>query len=269
LTAFRQFRSARIDNQPVVPIARLGQAKQRLQEPVDRGRGQEVAPAHDVGYALQRVVDGDRQMVARREIAAPQDRVAPEPWRRPALRGSRALAIFHPRERSRRGVERMGHVEAQRRLVAAGETVARLTRGERAAGSGVERRAIRIAAGGGARDLRAAAKTGVDEATAVEAGERRRVVAAMLALPARRLGKAKPKPGEVVDNRRLEARLAAGAIQVLDAQKDEPAGLGGQALVHERGIGVAEMKRSVRRRREPENRRRRGNVSGHGGEAEP
>ena len=57
----------------MVAIARRGQAKQCLQEPVDRGRGDEVAPTHDVGHALQRIVDHDRQMIARREIAAPQD----------------------------------------------------------------------------------------------------------------------------------------------------------------------------------------------------
>ena len=70
LTAFRQFRPAPVENEPVVPIARRRKPEQRLQQAVDRGRGKQVAPAHDIGHALQRVVDHHRQMIARRQIAA-------------------------------------------------------------------------------------------------------------------------------------------------------------------------------------------------------
>jgi hypothetical protein len=62
-----------------------------------------------------------------------------------------------------------------------------------------------------ARNLRTAAEAGVDQAALVEARERRRVIIAMLALPTR-LRKAKPKPGKVGNNCRLELRFAARAV---------------------------------------------------------
>src|SRR5580692_7603437 len=135
------------------------------------------------------------------------------------LRGDGALAKFGPAETRRSGVDRTPHVEAERGLVAAGETVACFCRGERAAGSGIERRAVRVALPiRGAGDLRTAAKAGVDQAPLIEAGERRRIIVAMLALPARR-GKAKPEPGEVVDNGALELRFAARSVQIFNAQQ--------------------------------------------------
>ncbi len=53
----------------MVAIARRGQVEQRLQQSMDGGRGKEIATAHDVGYALQRIVHGHREMVARRKVA--------------------------------------------------------------------------------------------------------------------------------------------------------------------------------------------------------
>jgi len=147
----------------MMPVTRLGKAEQRLQQPVDRGRLKQIAPAHDVGHALQRVVDHHRQMIACRQISAAEDNVAPNLRRRRASQGNSALAIFGPAQTRWRGVDRALHVEAERGLVAATETPARLRRRERAAGSGIEGRPVRVApAGGSALDLRAAAKAGVD-----------------------------------------------------------------------------------------------------------
>ena len=68
LTAFRQFLSVPVENEPVVPIARRRKAEQRLQQAVDRGRGKQVAPTHDVGHALQ----------ARRRPPPPDDSSPPD-----------------------------------------------------------------------------------------------------------------------------------------------------------------------------------------------
>jgi len=218
LTAFRQFRSVPVENEPVVPIARRRESEQHLQQAVDRGRGEQVAPTHDVGHPLQGVVDHHREMIARRQIAAAEDNIAPNFRRRRTRRGSRTLAIFGPAETRQRGVEGAPHIEAERRPVAAGEAVARFSRGEGAADSRVERGAVRVSPSVcGARDLRAAAKTRVDQAALIEAGERRRIVVAVLALPARRRRKAKPEPSEVVEDGGLELRFAARAVQVFDA----------------------------------------------------
>lgn len=250
----------------MVPVTRAGKAEKRLQQTMDRGRGDEVAPARDVRDALQRVVDHHRQVIARSQIATLEDNIAPNLRRRCTLQGKSAFAIFRPAKIRRRGVERAPRVKAERGPIAAGEAVARMRPGERAAGSGVKGRAIRVAPSvRSARDLRAAAKTGVDKAALIKARKRRRIVVAMLALSARRRGKAKSKPGQIISDGRLESRLATRLVQVLNAQQHASAQFVGEAFVDEGGIGVAEMERAVRRRRETQDRRGRQNVIAHGG----
>ena len=250
-----------------MPIARRGNAKQRLQQPVDRGRGKQISSTHDVGHALKRVIDHHRQMVARREIAPAEDNVAPNFRGRWLLRGNSALAKFGPAKTRRSGVDRAPHVEAKGRAFAPGEAVARFRWRERAARSGIERRAVRVALSvRGAGDLRTAAKAGVDQASLIEAGERRRVVIAMLALPARRR-EAKAKPREVVDNGGLKLRFAARSVQIFNAQQHASVDFGSDAVIDERGVGMAEMKRSVRRRREAEDGESRKDFIDHGGKA--
>ena len=230
-----------------MPIARLGKAKQRLQQAVDRSRSKQVPSTHDVGHALKRVIDHHRQMVARRQIAPAEDNVAPNLRRRRMLRGNGALAKFGPAEMRRPGVDRTPHVEAKGRTFASRKAGARFCRREGTAGSGIERRPVRVAlACGTARDLRTAAKAGVDQAPLIEAGERRGIVVCVLALTARRRRKAKPEPGEIVDNGGNELRFAARAVQILNPQQHVSVDFGGDALIDERGVGVAEMKRSVR-----------------------
>jgi len=195
-----------------MPIARLAKAEQRLQQAVDRGRGEQVPATHDVSHALKRVIDHDGQMVARRQIAPAEDNVAPNLRGRRMLGGDGALANFDPAETRRPGVDRAPRVEAERGLVAAGEAVACFCRRERAAGSWIERRAVRIVPTcGSARNLCTAAEARIRQASLVEVGERRGIIVAVLALSAWG-GKVKPEPGEVVDNRGFELRLAAGAV---------------------------------------------------------
>ena len=240
----------------MMPVAGFGKAEQRLQQPMDRGRGKQVAPARDVGYALQCVVDHHRQMIACRQISAAEDNIAPNLRRRRAPRGNSALAIFGPAKTRGPGVDCRLHVEAERGFIAPGDAVARLRRRERAASPRIERRAVRVAlAVRSALDLRTAAEAGVDQAALIEARERRRIVVAVLALPAWRRRKAKPEPGEVVDNAGDELRLAARAVQILYAQQHPSIDFGGDALIDERGIGVAEVKRPIRRRRKAQNGR--------------
>ena len=44
---------------------------------MQRGRGEEIAAAHDVGDALQRIVDDDGEMIDRRPVLAREQNVAP------------------------------------------------------------------------------------------------------------------------------------------------------------------------------------------------
>jgi hypothetical protein len=196
-----------------MPIARLGKAKQRLQQAVDRSRSKQVPSTHDVGHALKCVIDHHRQVVARRQIAPAEDNVAPNLRGRRMLRGNGALAKFGPAETRRSCVDRSPHVETKGRTLASRDASACFCRRERAASSGIERRAVRVALPiRGAGDLRTAAKAGVDQAPLIEAAERRGVVVGVLALPARRRRKAKSKPREVVDNRGLKLRFAARLV---------------------------------------------------------
>ena len=251
-----------------MPIARLGKVEQRLQQAVDRRRSKQVPSTHDIGHALNCVIDHHRQMVARRQIASAEDNVAPNLRRRRMPCGNDALAIFGPPQMGRSGVDGAPHVEPEGGLVAAGHSVARLGGGERATRSGIERRAVRVVlARGSARDLRAAAKARVDKVLPVKLRQRRLVVVAMLALPARRRGKAKPEPGKVIDNGGNELRLAARPVQIFNAQQHASVAFGGDALIDERGVGVAEMKRSIWRRREAEDGGGREDFIGHGDEA--
>src|SRR5580658_9062017 len=153
-------------------------------------------------------------MVARRQIAAAQDDIAPDRGLSRTLRGDGALAEFAPDERQRRGGERAPHVEAEGRSFAVREARAPFGGLKRAASPGVERRAVGVAqAPRGARDIGPAAKAGVDKPFVVEACERRRVIVAMLALAARRRFEAKAEPREILDDRGLVLRLATHAVQ--------------------------------------------------------
>ena len=251
-----------------MPIARRGDAKQRLQQAVDRGRSKQVPSTHDVGHALKCVIDHHRQMVACRQIAPAQDNVAPNLRHRRALRRNGSLAVLGPAEMGRTGVDCAPHVEAKGRTFASREAVACFRPRERAAGSGIERRAVRGALPvRGAGDLRTAAKAGVDQAPLIESGERPGVVVGVLALPARRRGKAKPEPREVVDNCGLKLRFAARSVQIFNAQQQVSVDFGSDALIDERGVGVAEMERPVWRGRKAEDGDSREDFIGHGGKA--
>src|SRR3954469_2326510 len=77
LRRFRELVSRCIFDQTVMPIDRLWDTKQLLQQQVHAGRPEQVPAPHHVGYALQGVVDYNGQMIARRRLLARQDDVAP------------------------------------------------------------------------------------------------------------------------------------------------------------------------------------------------
>jgi len=74
----------------------------------------------------------------------------------------------------------------------------------------------------------------------------------MLQLPPHRGFPRDPEPGEVLINGGLEFRLAAGHVDVLDAQQQAAAGLTRQIGVQQRRKRVAEMEITVRARRKAE-----------------
>jgi hypothetical protein len=55
---------------------RLGQAEQRLEQPLDRGRGAQVAPRTTSRHAARRIVDDAGEMIGGGRVLAGEDRVA-------------------------------------------------------------------------------------------------------------------------------------------------------------------------------------------------
>ena len=268
LTAFRQFRSVAVENEPVVPVARRWAGEQLLKQPVHGGRGKEIAPAHDVGHALQRIVHDHREMVARRQIPPAEDDVAPDRRRRRALGRNGAFAIFDPGKMRRRGGERAAHVEAEGRPARRARG-GRALRPRRARGRFQDRAARRPGREG--RPRRARPPSGC------KSRGRRGPAGRGAPAPPRsrrdaRSGGAKAQESEVRatrGRRRSRPRTAAcnGRGPSLQCAESSARRLGGEALVHERRIGVAEMERAVRRRRKAQHGRGRGDIIGHGGKA--
>ena len=61
----------------MMAIVRRGETEQSLQQPMHARRVKKILAAHDIGDALQRVVDDDREMIARRRVLARQNNIAP------------------------------------------------------------------------------------------------------------------------------------------------------------------------------------------------
>ena len=66
-----------VHNQIMVVVKRHGQAENFLQEPMYGGGMEKIATAHDMGDPLQRIVDDDREMIARGRFLARNDGIAP------------------------------------------------------------------------------------------------------------------------------------------------------------------------------------------------
>ena len=200
-------------------------------------------------------------MIARRHILALEQKIAPGRGVGANDRLVRPLAIFAPVQGVRLCGESARHVETQAGAAPGRTPNSALGFGHRAAGSRIKRRAVGILGEtGGAGNFAARAKTGIDEAARAQSVERARIIAGMLALATRRLGESHAEPGEVDDDGPFILALAAGAIDVFDAQEKAPAACRGHLRIEQRGIGVAEMQEAVRRRGEAKDRLDQGSV---------
>ncbi len=230
-------------------VARYLQAEQRLQQAVDMGRGEEILAARHQGDALQRVVDGDGEMVARRHLLAREHDVAVA--RRIGPHGLRLLV--DPVELADAG-ERASDIEAEGEGLAGGDARPSLGRVETAAGAGIERpfRPVRRAAG--ARylglDRRARAEAGIDEAHRRETVERPPVIGKMRRLPPHRPVPVEAEPGEIGERRLGELGAAACRIDVLETEEKASTGLACAPPGEQGGKSVAEMEVAGRTRSE-------------------
>ena len=238
-------------------ITRGGQAKQLLKQAMDGGRGEEIPAADDVGHALEPVVDRHRQMIACGEVPSLNDNVAPDGWVGHLLATGRPLAVLEPNDSFGRTVARTTSVQPPRDFFPALKPGSPLHLRQGAATAPVDRGAVGIAAGRGARDLRPAAEARVDDASRPETLERRRIVVVMLALPTWQAVESHAEPREIIKDRRLVGGLAARSIEVFNAQQQASAGLLGPTPVEKCGIGVSKMECAVGRRGKPKDRTKR------------
>ncbi len=244
-------------------IDRRRQAEQHLQQPVDARRPEQIVSAHHVRDALERIVDDDRKMVARRHVPARQHHVAPGPRRGRHRSGLavRARAGLRPIERES-ALERPLHVEPQCELLAGGDAVFALGARKTFRGSGIERGAVRIARprffglalGDQAGNLGAALEARVDQILCFEPRERLPIERKMFGLAPHLCVPAHAEPSEILEDRCLEFRPAARLVDVLDAQQEASAARPRHVVIDQRRVRMPEMQISVRARRKAEDR---------------
>ena len=207
----RELSPRAIEDQAVVPVGRLRQAEQRLQQPMDAGRPEQVLAPHHLGHALQGVVDHHREVIAGRRLLARQDDVAPglRPGGHRAGLAIGTFAVLDPAEIAGARAGRR-HVEPQRVRRARFEQPRALVRRQRFRRAGIERRAVGIARPRRLRlalrhqfcDLGAALETRIDQPLGGELLERIAIVGKMLRLPPHRGFPGDAEPGEVLDRSR-------------------------------------------------------------------
>ncbi len=211
LGRFRKLSPGAIADQPVVPVGRLRQAEQRLQQPVDAGRPEQVLAAHHLRHALQGVVDHHREVIAGRRLLAREDEVAPglRPGGHRAGLAIGTFAVLDPAEIAGARAGRR-HVEPQRIGRARFEPSRALSGRKQLRRTGIERRAVGIARPSGGRlalrhqrgDLGAAFETRIDQALGCEFFERRAIIREMPGLPPHRRLPREAEPAEVLDRSR-------------------------------------------------------------------
>src|ERR1700722_5558494 len=74
---FRTVSPGIVTDETGMPIGRLRQSEQLLQQPMQAGRPEQILAPHHLGHALQGVVDDHREVIAGRRLLARQDDVAP------------------------------------------------------------------------------------------------------------------------------------------------------------------------------------------------
>src|SRR5215472_14660134 len=155
-------------------VAGNRQTQQGLQNAMDMRRHREVLAASNQGYALDRVVDGDGEVVARRKLLAGEHHVA----ERFGLRPARA-PLFVPVERTGQS-KSASEVEAQREVRCQALLCGNLVAGQPAAGAVVAWSGIALRSASGPRnlgpDLPPCAKARVEHPERVEPDQRAPVI---------------------------------------------------------------------------------------------
>lgn len=239
----------------MVTVTRRRDLQQRLQKHVHRGRPEQIAPPHDVGDALDRVVDDDGEMIGCRPLFAAQHEIPPSERR--SFNANRVLSLMKLGPTERRGNLRQGaaHIEPPCPGFAGVEPRARFLNADSDAGTEMQRAAVGIARTAiRGKNLPAIAKAGINEPSRGKRIESSRVIVEMVALPARCAVERDAEPGEILDDCVLERSRRARWIGILDSQQQRAVSSARRTFVAKRRIGVAEMQTAIGRGRETEGR---------------
>ncbi len=234
-------------------IGGLRQVQQVLQQPVDGGCVEEIHAAHHMGDALQRIVNHNGEMIARRRVGTRQHHIAPERGKGLDLPGP-AVAALLPEQRDAGGVHRLFHVEPPGVRSAGGEQRIPLRLWPLPVYGRVKRRVIRIAWPEPSLRLKntndglgfpTAEKSRIGEARVDQHVQRRAILIEMFRLPPHRLFPGKSQPAEIIMDRLFQLRRAARLVDILDAQQKAAAIVLRHVMVQEGGKRVAEMQQAV------------------------
>jgi len=197
-----------VGDQRMMEVGRLGQAKQLLEQALDRCRSTQVGAAHDYRHVALGVVDDTGEMVGGGRVFAGEDRVADVA----GLGGEGAPVGFRPRRQARK-FERRPRVEppAVRRRGPAVRIIWQGTTGTRIGSR-------RVAVRGSQRlgDVSAGAEAGEYQPSRPQIIERALVCSGALRLYQHRLVPLEAEPLQVLINPADELRLAPRLVEVLD-----------------------------------------------------
>ena len=203
-----------VEDERVMEIGRLGQAEQRLEQALDRGRGAQILAAHDQGHAARRIVDDAGEVVGGGRVLAREDRVAD-------VGGGGGEAACRPARSTSAGRLRASAAALSRRQLCG--VVARRAGivGQAAAGAGISAAGVAVRRGERGGDVGAGAEAGIDEALRRAAGRARRHRCAVRrdwnsggassAMPSQ--ARSSIDPGD-------ELGAAAAGVEILDPQQE-------------------------------------------------
>ena len=218
----------------MVQICRLGQAKEHLQHPLDRGGRAQVGGADDQVRSARRVVHDAGEMIGGRRVLSREDRIVEvSATARKAFAG-----VFGP-VRQAGAFQRLARVEPP--AVGSGSASPGVM-GQASAGARIVRgRPMwRFERGG---DVRPGAEARIDQPRFAKPVERASISITALRLHQHRLVPLESEPAQILEDSVDELGPAASWVEVLDPDEEFIARLARQR----RAVSVAEMQPSGRR----------------------
>lgn len=215
--------------------------QQLLQKPVNMSGLKQIHAARDMSDGLYRIVDDNRDMIARADIPAGENHIAPAAGICPDPRSR----LIIEEERCREAPAGLFHVDAQAERFARGNAVLTFGGGEPATCAGIKWIAIRIGRAFSGGEGTARAETRIEQFHLGQTGEGGGIIVKVPALEADGRGPSKPQPRQILNQEGREPRRATNDVDVLHAQEKDASSAASSAVGKESGIGMAEMKLAV------------------------